>query len=503
VEEALQDDSWVTAIHDELHQFSRNDVWTLVSRPSDQNIISTKWIFKNKSDEHGMVIRNKAQLVAQGYTQIEGIDFHETFSPVVCLESIRILLSISCHLGFKLYQMDVKSAFLNGILQEVYVEQPKGFLDPHYPHHVYKLKKDLYGLKQAPRAWYERLTTYLLEKWFTRGQADWTFFIRNQGNHKLIAQIYVDDIIFGATLDSQAHEFAEEMKQEFEMSMIGELTYFLGMQVKQTGEGIFISQAKYAKDLVKRLGLDGKSHARTPLSTNVKISADPTSKQVDPTLYRSMIGSFLYLTASPPDIAFSVGVCTRFQANPKESHITAVKRIIKYVNATVNYGIYFSRETNLVLAGYSDADWAGNADDRKSTSGGCFYVGTNLVAWMSRKQASISLSTAEAEYIAAGSCCTQLLWMKKLLCDYGFTQDTMVIHCDNTSAINISKNPVQYSRTKHIDIRHHFIRDLVESREVALMFIPTENQLSDILTKPLDGSRFESLRKAIGICDMS
>jgi len=250
------------------------------------------------------------------------------------------------------------------------------------------------------------------------------------------------------------------MKQEFKMSMIGELTYFLGMQVKQTSEGIFISQAKYAKDLVKRFGLDGKSHARTPTSTNVKISANLTSKQVNPTLYKSMIGSLLYLTASRPDIAFSFRVCARFQANPKESHLTAVKRIIRYVNATVNYGICFSRETNLVLAGYSDADWAGNADDRKSTSGGCFYVGTNLVAWMSQKQASISLSTAEAEYIVAESCCTQLLWMKKLLWDYGFTQDTMVIHYDNTSAINISKNPVQHSQTKHIDIRHHFIRDL-------------------------------------------
>jgi len=180
-----------------------------------------------------------------------------------------------------------------------------------------------------------------------------------------------------------------------------------------------------------------------------------------------------------------------------------VKRIIRYVNDTINHGIWYSRETNLVLAGYSDADWAGNADERKSTSGGCFNVGTNLVAWMSRKQSYISLSTAEAEYIVFGSYCTQMIWMKKLLCDYGFTQDTMVIHCDNTSAINISKNLVQHSHTKHIDNRHHFIRDLVESRVVSLSFMPTDNQLADILTKPLNGSRFESLRKAIGVCDMS
>jgi hypothetical protein len=213
VDEALQDESWVSAMHEELHQFTRNDVWTLVPCPTEQNIIGTMWIFKNKTDEHGTVVWNKTRLVAQGYTQIEGVDFDEIFVPVARLESIRILLSIDCHLGFKLYQIDVKSAFLNDILQEeVYVEQPKGFQDPHHSHHVYKLKKALYGLKQAPRAWYERLTTYLLTKGFTRGQSDQTLFIRNQGTHKLIAQIYVDDIIFGATLDSLAHEFAKEMK---------------------------------------------------------------------------------------------------------------------------------------------------------------------------------------------------------------------------------------------------------------------------------------------------
>jgi hypothetical protein len=297
-------------------------------------------------------------------------------------------------------------------------------------------------------------------------------FIRNQGTDKLISQIYVDDIIFGVTLDSLAHEFSEEMKQEFEMSMIGELNYVLGLQVKQTVEGIFISQSKYAKDLVKRFGLDGKSCARTPMSTSVKNSSDLAGKSVDPSLYRSMIGSLLYLTASWPDIAFSVGVCARFQANPKESHLIAIKRIIRYVNDTLLYGIWYSIETNLVIAGYSDADWAENANDRKSTSGGCFYIGNNLIAWMSKKQASISLSTVEAKYIAVRSCCTQLLWMKTLLGDYGFSQDTMIINCDNTNAINISKNPVQHSRTKHINIRHHFLRDLVESEVVSLSFSP-------------------------------
>ncbi|XP_022872987.1 uncharacterized protein LOC111391933 [Olea europaea var. sylvestris] len=225
-------------------------------------------------------------------------------------------------------------------------------------------------------------------------------------------EIYVNDIIFGSLIDSLALEFAECMKQESEMSMVRELSYFLGFQVKQTDCGLFISQSKYAKDLVKRFGLDSKKHTRTPMSTNVKLGHDPTVKSVDQTVYRSMIGSLLYLTASRPDIALSVGVCARFQADPKESYLGTVRCIIRYVNRTVDHGILYYRESNLELAGYSDANWARNADDRKSTWGGCFYVGSNLVSWMSKKQNSVSLSTAEAKYIIVGSCCTQLLWMK-------------------------------------------------------------------------------------------
>nr|XP_023918614.1 uncharacterized protein LOC112030162 [Quercus suber] len=224
--------------------------------------------------------------------------------------------------------------------------------------------------------------------------------------------------------------------------MVGELNYFLGLQVKQREDGIFISQEKYAKNLVKRFGLDSKKHTSTPMSSSAKLSRDAAGIDVDPTLYRSMIGSLLYLTTSRPDIAFSVGVCARFQAAPKESHLTTVKRIIRYINGTSDYEIWYSRDSNECLARYSDADWVGCVDDRKSTSGGCFYLGNNLVSWMSKKQNSVSLSTAEDEYIAAASCCAQLLWMKKLLHDYGTTQDTMCVFYDNTIAINLSKNPV-------------------------------------------------------------
>ncbi|KAK0588363.1 hypothetical protein LWI29_000056 [Acer saccharum] len=469
VEEALNDEFWVLAMQEELNQFKRNEVWTLVPRPKTTNVIGTKWIFRNKSDEDGNIVRNKARLVAQGYSQIEGIDFEETFAPVARLESIRLLLSISCVHKFKLHQMDVKSAFLNGFLQEeVFVEQPKGFVDAHHPNHVYRLRKALYGLKQASRAWYERLTQFLVDNNYTRGSVDKTLFIKRDNDELFIAQIYVDDIVFGSTNNTKVQQFVDVMSLEFEMSLVGELSYFLGLQIRQMHDGIFITQAKYAKNLVKKFGLEKAKHCDTPMSTTLKLSKDASGKSVEQTLYRGMIGSLLYLTASRPDISFSVGVCARYQADPKESHLSSVKRIIRYVNGTSNYGIWYSFDTNASLVGFSDADWAGNCDDRKSTSGGCFFLGNNLVSWFCKKQNSISLSTAEAEYIAAGSGCTQLMWMKQMLVDYGFNQGTLTLFCDNMSAINISKNPVQHSRTKHIDIRHHFIRELVENKCIVL-----------------------------------
>ena len=347
-------------MHEELHQFVRNDVWELVPRPKGVNVIGTKWIFKNKLDEHGTVIRNKSRLVAQGYTQVKEIDFDETFALVARLESIRILLAIVSHLNFKLYQMNVKSAFLNGMLQEeVYVEQPKGFVDPHRSDDVYKLKRALYDLKQASNAWYDRLTTYLTEHKFKRGFADTTLFVRKDKNYFVVTQIYVDDIVFSATNDS----LAQLLQNMFEMSMVSELTYFLGLQMKQTDFGIYINQAKYARNLVKRFGLDKATHARTPMAANAKLTNDPSGESVNVTLYRSMIGCLLYLTISRPDIAFNVGVCSKFQSNPKISHLKAVKRIIKYVSRTCDYGLFYSKESNLFLAGFSYSDWADNAND--------------------------------------------------------------------------------------------------------------------------------------------
>ena len=294
---------------------------------------------------------------------MEGVDFDESFALVARLEPIYIIMSIACTMNFKLYQMDVKCAFLNGYLnEEVFVEQPKGFQNYHFPNHVLRLKKALYGLKQAPRVWYDQLTHYLLDRRFKKGYANWTLFVKNDENYLLMGQVYVDDIVFGATTDARAIEFSEEMKKEFEMSMVGELTFFLGLQVKQK-EGIFISQEKYARNIVKKFGLDLKKHTFTLMSSSTKLNLDPSGVEVSPTLYRSIIGSLLYLTASRLDIAFSMGVYARYQATLKESHLTVVKRIIRYVNGTLDYGLWYSKDSNACLSGYSDADWARSMDD--------------------------------------------------------------------------------------------------------------------------------------------
>ncbi|KAH9724999.1 hypothetical protein KPL70_007704 [Citrus sinensis] len=466
--------------------------------------VGTKWVFRNKMDESGVVVRNKARLVAQGYNQEEGIDFDETFAPVARLESIRMLLAYACHKDFILFQMDVKSAFLNGhIMEEVYVKQPPGFENEKFPNHVYKLLKALYGLKQAPRAWYDRLKNFLLENDFSMGKADTTLFVKHKNQDILIVQIYVDDIIFGSTNELLCKEFSSCMSKEFEMSMMGELKYFLGLQIKQNEEGIFINQAKYVKDLLKRFGIDDSKTKNTPMSTTTKLDKDEKGKEVDIKMYRGMIGSLLYLTASRPDIMFSVCLCARFQSCPKESHLLAVKRIFRYLSGTIDIGLWYPRGTHIDLTCFSDADFAGYKVDRKSTSGTCYILGHSLVSWFSKKQNSVALSTTEAEYIAARSCCAQALWMKQTLRDYGINLEQIPIKCDNTSAINLSKNPIQHSRTKHIEIRHHFLRDHVQKRDIALEFISTEKQLADIFTKPLCEEQFSKIRHELGMMKFS
>jgi hypothetical protein len=329
VYEGLEDPDCVIAMLEELNNFERNKVWTLMDKPKDcKNVIGTKWIFKNKQDENDVVIRNKARLVAQGYSQVEGIEFGETFSLVAHLDSIRILIAYASHHNFVLHQMDVKSAFLYGPLhEEVYVKQPPGFEDPQFPNHVYKINKALYGLKESPRAWYEHLRELLVDHGFEIGVIDPTLFTKKVNGELFICQLYVDDIIFGSTNQSFNADFARLMTEKFEMSMMGELKFFLGFEIKQLCGGNFLNQAKYTQDMLKRFNLENLKGAKTPMLTKCNLNLDPKSKEVDHSLFHSMIGSLLYLCASRMDIVLRIGICACFQAAPKESHLVAIKRV--------------------------------------------------------------------------------------------------------------------------------------------------------------------------------
>jgi hypothetical protein len=317
-----------------------------------------------------VVTRNKARLVAKGYSQVEGLDFDETYAPVARLESIHILLAYATYHGFKHYQMDVKSAFLNGpIKEEVYVEQPPGFEDSQYSNHVYKLSKALYGLKQDPRAWYECLRDFLITNGFKVGKVDSTLFTKTVAKDLFVCQIYVDDIIFGSTNKSTCEEFNRIMIQKFEMSMMGELKYFLGFQIKQLQDGTFICQTNYIQDILTKFGMKDDKPIKTTMGTNGHLDLDMGGKSIDQKVYRSMIGSLLYLCASRPDIMLSVCMYARFQVDPKEVHLRAVKRIMRYLVYTPKFGLWYPKGSTFDLIGYSDADWAGCKIDRKSTSG--------------------------------------------------------------------------------------------------------------------------------------
>ncbi|GJT11717.1 putative ribonuclease H-like domain-containing protein [Tanacetum coccineum] len=384
---------------------------------------------RNKKDKRGIVVRNKAKLVAQGYKQKEGIDYDEVFAPVAKIEAIRLFFAYASFMNFVVYQMNVKSAFLYGTIdEEVYVSQPLGFVDLEFPEKVYKVEKALYGLHQALRAWYETLSTYLLDNGFYRGQIDKTLFIKRVKGDILPIQVYVDDVIFGSTKKSLCTYFEQIMHKRFQMSSIGELTFLLGLQVKQKVDGIFISQDKYIGEILKKFGFSSIRIGITPMETNNALTKDKDGEDVDFYLYMLVIRSLMYLTSSRPDIMFSVCACSRFQVQPKVSHLNAVKRIFRYLK--------------------------GASLDRKSTTGGCQFLGLRLISWKCKKKNVVANSTTKAEYIATSHCCGQ--------------------------------NPIYHSKTKHIKIRHHFIRDSYEKRLIEMVKIHTDNNVADLLTKAFD-----------------
>nr|GEZ11690.1 hypothetical protein [Tanacetum cinerariifolium] len=383
IKEAMADSAWIESMQEELQQFDRLDVFELVDRPLYKNVINIKWLCKNKRDEENTVIQNKSRLVAKGYAQKERVDFEESFAPVARLEAIRLFIAYAAYKSFIVYQMDVKTAFLYGPLkEEVYVNQPDGFVDPYHPDKVYLLKKALYGLKQAPRAWYDELSNFLVSKGFSKGSVDPTLFITKHGEDILLVQIYVDDIIFG-------------------------------IQIHQYPRGIVINQAKYAQEILIKHGITLCDSVGTPMATK-HLDADLSGTPIDQTKYQSMVGPLMYLTASRLDIAHETCYFARYQAKPTEKHLTAVKRIFRYLKDTINTGLWYPKDTDFELTAFSYLDHAGCLD-------------------------------SQAEYVSLSACCAQVLWMRTQLTDYDFHFNKIPMYCDSKAAIAISSNPFQHS----------------------------------------------------------
>ncbi|GKD31309.1 putative ribonuclease H-like domain-containing protein, partial [Tanacetum coccineum] len=454
-------------------QYSPKDMFTM---GASHTLEATHIEFFSDEDEPEVDLGNITNSYT-GHRQEEGIDYEEVFAPVARIEAIRLFLAYASFMGFLVYQMDVKSAFLYGTIEEeVYVTQPLGFKDPDHPDKVYKVVKALYGLHQAPRAWYETLANYLLSNGFKRGKIDQTLFIKKQKGDILLVQVYVDDIIFGSTNKELCTGFEKLMKDKFQMSSMGELTFFLGLQVQQKEDGIFISQDKYVAEILKKFNYTDVKSASTPVDLEKPLVKDGDADDVDVHLYRSMIGSLMYLTASRPDIMFVVCACARFQVTPKTSHLLAVKRIFRYLKGKPTLGLWYSRDSPFELVAYTDSDYAGATQDRKSTTGG-------------------------SEYVAAASCCGQVLWIQNQLLDYGYNFMNTVINIDNNSTIYIIENPVQHSKTKHIEIRHHFIRDCNAKKLIQMVKIHTDYNVAvaDLLKKGFDAGRFQYWSQVIGL----
>eukprot|EP00253_Pinus_taeda_P033679 PITA_33679 len=454
-------------MNEEYHSLLANDTWDLVPLPKGRKLVRCKWVYRTKYGPDGKVDKHKARLVAKGFLQVEGIDYTETFSPVAKMNSIRLVLSLAASLKWEFHQMDVKSSFLHGDLhEEIYMEQPIGFIQTD-PSLVCRLKKSLYGLKQAPRAWYAKMDSFLLESGFSRCHSDNTVYTKKVGNSLIILVLYVDDLI---------------------------------LTVLQSKEGISLSQSKYACDILRHFHMEDCKPTPSLFQSGVKLSVTCTSPEVDATLYRQLVGKLLYLTHTRPDLSFAVGLVAHFLQNPRESHWKAAKRILRYVRGTVQFGIHYSAKATPLLVGFTDSYWAGDPDDRKSTAGYVFTLGSGPITWACKKQAAIFLSSAEAEYRGAVEASKEALWLRQILSEFGFEQQhPTTIWCDNQSAIQLCKDPVQHQRSKHIELHMHFIRKLIHDHVLEAQYCSTDDQVADIFTKALTEAKFTKLRYMLGV----
>jgi hypothetical protein len=459
-------------------------------------------VYKLKRNEAGNIVKHKARLVARGFVQQEGIDFDEVFAPVERMESVRLLLALVAQEGWQVYHMDVKSAFLNGDLKdEVYVHQPAGFIIAGQEGKVLRLRKALYGLRQAPRAWNSKLNDTLKKMDFVQSEHEHAMYRRSHDDDILLVGVYVDNLVITGSSLAAVEEFKEEMKRVFVMSDLGLLPFYLGIEVRQDARGITLRQAYYAKKILEMVGMVDCKAAATSMEERLRLSHDNTMEEVDATLYRHIIGSLWYLIHTRPDLTYDVGYMSRFLERPTEEHLQVVKKILRYTAGTLEYGLRngWRRETAGPV-GYCDSDLISDIDTRKSTTDAMFFLGKSLVSWQSLKQQIVTLSSCKEEYIAATTIATQAIWMAWLLSELlGREPEVVELKVDSKSALALARNPVFHERSKHIDLRYHFIQNCLAEGTASATYINTVDQLTDILTKALGQVKFQELRARIGM----
>ena len=509
VEDALSNPNWVQAMKSEMNAMHDNNTWELVPRPVGKNIVGSRWIFKIKRNADGSINRYKARLVAQGFSQEQGIDFSEVFSPVARSVTIRSLLAVANIHNLEIHQMDVTTAFLNGDLDyEIYMEQPRGFIDAEHPTYVCKLKKSIYGLKQAARCWNTTLTQYLASVGYVKSTADDCVYVKTMKDNFVILALYVDDVIPISNNILMLENEKKQLKNQFEMVDNGCIHFILGMQITRDriNKVLTISHPNYLNSMLKKFNMENCRPVATPLEIGRKFQKASGDDELfgDVSLYQQAIGCLTYAaTTTRPDIAVAVSILSQYMSKPTIDHWIGVKRVLRYIRGTLNYGLSFSTGDTNGLIGYSDSDWAGDPDTRRSTSGYVFFIGQALVSWSSRKQATVAKSSTEAEYVALSGATQETIWLRRLLTDINFGTDyPTVIYEDNQGAIDLSKNPKHHSRVKHIDIAYHFSRERVASNEIDVIYCPTDRMIADVMTKPLSKDKFERYRSLLGVVDI-
>ena len=495
---------WIDACLDEISSIEKNNTWILVELPKGVKPIGLKWVFKIKRNADGSVIKYKARLVAKGYVQKHGIDYDEVFAPVARVETIRLVIALAASSSWEIHHLDVKTAFLHGELkEEVFVQQPEGFVIAGQEGKVYKLRKALYGLKQAPRAWNAKLNKILVGLNFHRCSKEPSLYRKQDKTSLLIVVVYVDDLLITGSSLTAINSFKKSMAIEFEMSDLGRLTYYLGIEVHQFDGGITLKQSRYAMKLLDESGMKTCNSTYVPMDFNAKLSKSPAEKGVDETEYRRNIGCLRYLLHTRPDLSFSVGLLSRYMQEPKESHGAALKQVLRYIRGTVSLGVVYLRSSRLEVVGFSDSSHNVDEDDGKSTTGHVFYLDASPITWCSTKKEIVALSSCEAEFMAATEAAKQAIWLQELLGEVvGKTCVKVKIMVDNKSAIALTKNPVFHGRSKHIHRRFHFIRECVEKEQIEVEHVPGTEQRADILTKSLGRTKFVEMRSLIGVKDV-